>query len=106
VRRRLLGHSHCEKGDANYVDCVGGVVRQLWPFGKQSCAVACDGSCCIGEDACFNTNACIKKDGSCIGKKSCANVGQASPMQPELSGPKCQGEKECYENPLITSEPR
>jgi hypothetical protein len=61
-------------GANGYVDCVNGTVRDMPGV---SCASACDGQCCQGDNACdpygfpgFTGKVC--KDGiSCMGEKAC-----------------------------------
>ena len=58
--------------------------------------MACDGNCCVGDDACDETTACIKKDGSCNGDFACQYAGYESTYQLQISGPSCTGEDACY----------
>ena len=90
ARRELFGGS-CPAG---YVDCVNGNVGGT----VKPCAIECAGKCCVGDDACYATTACIKQDGSCDGDSACNSLGFLSSGGIGgilVSGPSCVGISAC-----------
>lgn len=52
----------------DFVACNDGVVSET----GESCAAACDGKCCQGEDACIEfTGEVCRDDVSCVGDQAC-----------------------------------
>lgn len=69
----------------------------------QTCADACDGDCCIGEDACWKFYGTVCRDGSCNGPDACAFAADwdgfigliGGAYIGTASGPSCVGEWAC-----------
>jgi len=64
---RVNNPKTCDLVNQGYVNCTDGSVDS-----GETCAEACDGECCDGEDACTGFTGLICKDGySCKGEASC-----------------------------------
>jgi len=71
-------------------ECPQGSVAYCEGNPTSTSPIECEEKCCFGTDACTDFTGCVKKDGSCTGRKACA--GAVAPNGIENS---CIGDEAC-----------